>query len=131
MSDFYFFERAEVVVMHEMLIDAFGGMHGIRDVGLLDSALGQPQATFEGILLHRGVPAMAAAYFFHIIQNHPFVDGNKRTGAVAAIVFSRLKGFESVMSNADLYRLAIDVATSKCSKSGLIAIFARVLVPRS
>jgi death-on-curing protein len=109
MSEFYFFERTEVILIHQMLIDAFGGMHGIRDVGLLDSAF----------------------YFFHIIKNHPFIDGNKRTGSVVAIAFAHFNGFESIVSNADLYDLAVDVAKSTRSKQSVIAIFAQTLALRS
>lgn len=97
-------------------------MHGIRDLGLLDSALGQPRATFEGNLLHPDVPTMTAAYFYHIIQNHPFVDGNNRTGSVAALAFARRNGFEALLSNADLYRLAI---------ADTITVFSHVLVPHT
>jgi death on curing protein len=131
MSEFYFFERTEVILIHQMLIDAFGGMHGIRDFGLLDSALAQPRITFEGAFLHSNVPEMASAYFFHIIKNHPFIDGNKRTGSVVAIAFAHLNGFESMVSNADLYDLAVDVAKSTRSKQSVIAIFAQTLALRS
>jgi death-on-curing protein len=77
----------EVLEIHEQQIELYGGSHGVRDMNLLESALGVPQATFGGEYLHPTVGAMAAAYLFHITQNHPFFDGNKRTGANAAITF--------------------------------------------
>lgn len=129
MSGIRFIKRARALSVHQRLIETFGGIHGVRDVGLLDSALGQPQATFDGALLHPDVPAMASAYFFHLIQNHPFVDGNKRTGASIALIFAEMNGFEPIISNAELHRLAVDVATSKLSKDDVIALFSRVLMP--
>jgi len=69
------------------MIKTYGGSEGLRDAGLLHSAIAVPQASFGGNYLHAGLFEMAAAYLYHIVQNHPFVDGNKRTGAAAAIVF--------------------------------------------
>ena len=65
----------------------YGGLPGLRDEGLLESAVAQAVATFGGEYLHNDIFQMAAAYLFHIVQNHPFVDGNKRAGAAAAVVF--------------------------------------------
>lgn len=79
-----FLSLDEVVEIHGQQIDRYGGSPGIRDSGGLQSALATPQATFGGEYLHQSMPAMAAAYLFHIYQNHPFVDGNKRVGANAA-----------------------------------------------
>ena len=73
----------DVLYLHTNQIDLYGGDHGVRDINLLDSAIAQPQAAFGGNHLHAFPFEMAAAYMFHIVQNHPFVDGNKRTGAVA------------------------------------------------
>lgn len=77
----------EVLELHLEQIELFGGSAGARDLNLLESAVAQPSQQFGGEYLHEDVPAMAAAYLFHIVSNHPFIDGNKRTGTDAAIVF--------------------------------------------
>jgi death-on-curing protein len=81
-----------VLALHAEQIGVFGGMHGTRDRGLLESALAQPEATFEGEYLHLSLHEMAAAYLYHVVRNHPFLDGNKRTGYVAALVFLAVNG---------------------------------------
>ncbi|MDF0551888.1 Fic family protein [Kamptonema sp. UHCC 0994] len=68
-----------VLIIHARQIEKFGGSQGIRDEGLLESALAQPQSTFGGELLHPTIQDQAAAYFYHLAMNHPFIDGNKRT----------------------------------------------------
>ena len=85
-----FLTPAEVLQIHRDQIELYGGDPGIRDLGLLQSALAMPAAGFGGRFVHGDLYEMAAAYLFHIIQNHPFVDGNKRTGVVAALVFLAL-----------------------------------------
>jgi len=82
-----FLALADVLTLHEMQIEQYGGSVGIRDQGLLESAVGQPQASFGGEYVHHGLYEMAAAYAFHIAENQPFVDGNKRTALAAALVF--------------------------------------------
>jgi death-on-curing protein len=74
----------EVLEIHEQQIERYGGSAGLRDAAGLESAVAMPQATFGGEFLHTSIPAMAAAYLFHLCQNHPFIDGNKRAGANAA-----------------------------------------------
>ena len=74
-----FIEKQDVLSIHSKQINLYGGSLGIRDEGLLDSAIYQPQATFGGELLHPTIVEQAAAYLFHIANNHAFVDGNKRT----------------------------------------------------
>jgi len=82
-----FLELIEVLEIHQSRIDLYGGAHGLRDVGLLQSALAQPQAGFGGEPFHKDLYEMAAAYLFHLSQNHPFVDGNKRTALASCLVF--------------------------------------------
>lgn len=77
----------DVLALQDRLIDEFGGSRGVRDMGLLKSALGMPASGFGGQYLHETLPDMAAAYLYHLVMNHPFVDGNKRIGAAAARVF--------------------------------------------
>jgi death-on-curing protein len=76
-----------VIEIHDNLIDEYGGRKGILNEGLLRSALEMPKARFDGRDLHRTIFDKTAAYLFHLIQNHPFVDGNKRTASMTAMVF--------------------------------------------
>ena len=82
-----FLTPKDVLQIHEEQIDAYGGIHGLRDSGLLESAVATPQASFGGEFLHQDLFEMAAAYAFHISENQPFLDGNKRTALTTAIVF--------------------------------------------
>ena len=84
---------AEVLELHCRLIEQSGGMPGLRDLGLLESSLAQPHQSFGGVDLYPGLNAKAAALGFSLIQNHPFVDGNKRTGFVIGVLFLELNGF--------------------------------------
>lgn len=85
----------DVLQIHDEQLSAYGGATGIRDQALLESAVAMPQAFFGEAYLHKDLPHMAAAYAFHIAQNQPFLDGNKRTGLVAALVFLDLNGVTS------------------------------------
>jgi death-on-curing protein len=120
-----FLSLAEVLEMHKQQIDRYGGSSGTRDSGGLESALATPQATFGGEFLHRSIPAMAAAYLFHICQNHPFVDGNKRVGANAAITFLLMNDWEPDFEPDDLADLVLSVASGRTDKAALTAIFER------
>ena len=82
-----FLTLAEVLEIQRDQLYRYGGEAGVRDMGLLKSALAAPMASFGGRFLHQDIFEMAAAYLFHVVKNHPFIDGNKRTGAVAFIVF--------------------------------------------
>jgi death-on-curing protein len=82
-----FLELEEIITIHLDQLARYGGLAGIRDLGLLQSAIAMPTAMYARAYLHQTLLEMAAAYLFHIIQNHPFLDGNKHTGTVAALVF--------------------------------------------
>ena len=114
-----FLSLAEAVEIHRDQIERYGGQAGSRDLGLLQSALAMPGAGFGGKYLHSDLIEMAAAYLFHIVQNHPFVDGNKRTGTVAGIVFLSLNGIELEADETQLEQLVIDVAKGKAGKSAV------------
>ena len=92
MSDPIFLNLAEVVELHRRGIEQFGGPPEIRDLGLLESALAMPAAGFGGQYLHPDLATMAAAYLFHLVTNHAFIDGNKRIGAIAASTFLLMNG---------------------------------------
>ena len=114
-----FLSLAEILEIHHDQIERYGGTVGLRDLGLLQSALAMPAAAFGGQYLHGDLHDMAAAYLFHIVQNRPFLDGNKRTGAVAAIVFLFLNGFELTAEETEFERLVWDVARGSAGTNRL------------
>ncbi|MBZ8179493.1 type II toxin-antitoxin system death-on-curing family toxin [Oscillatoria salina] len=117
-----FVSRSLAITIHLEQIEIFGGTAGIRDEGLLVSALAQPRASFFGELLHPTIHEQAAAYLFHLAKNHPFVDGNKRTAFAVMVVFLGLNGYSLNLASGDAYNLVIQVATGAISKAEL-AIF--------
>jgi death on curing protein len=118
-----FLNLDQVLQIHRNLIETYGGVEGIRDVGLLHSAIAMPQASFEGAFLHRDPFEMAAAYLYHITQNHPFLDGNKRTGAAAAIIFLAINDIELEANEDGLVELALNVAQGKAGKEDIADFF--------
>jgi len=106
----------EIFAIHRDQIQRYGGSPGIRDLGALQSAVGMPAASFGGQYLHQDLFEMAAAYLFHIVGNHPFVDGNKRTGAVAAYIFLSLNDVTLKASGASFGRVVMRVAKGKADK---------------
>jgi death-on-curing protein len=107
----------EVVAIHRDQIERYGGSLGVRDWGLLKSAVAMPAATFGGQFLHADLCEIAAAYLFHLVQNHPFIDGNKRVGAVAADVFLLMNGMTLAAGEDEYAELVLAVARGECSKS--------------
>ena len=103
--------------MHALQLARYGGADGVRDRGLLESAIAQPQATFDAAFVHDGLFAMAGAYLFHIVQNHPFVDGNKRTGLLSTLVFLDLNGISIAHDSPGLYDLTLGVAEGRIAKT--------------
>ena len=114
---------SEVLLILEDQVRRYGGTYGVRDPALLSSALAMPSATFEGRYLHTSLFDQAAAHAFHICQNHPFRDGNKRTALASALVFLSLNGIELDDPKEDLYRLMMGVANGKKSKADIAAEF--------
>jgi len=119
-----FLSLAEVLAIHKDQITRYGGASGIRDIDLLKSALGMPPATYGGDFLHTDIFEMAAGYLFHLVKNHPFVDGNKRVGAVAALVFLDLNGFDFHAPEDDFAEMVLAVARGEINKSQ-VAVFIR------
>ncbi|SMC25043.1 death on curing protein [Desulfacinum hydrothermale DSM 13146] len=118
-----FLSLAEVLEIHRDQIERYGGRPGIRDLGLVQSALAMPAAGFGGRYLHGDLFEMAAAYLFHIVRNHPFVDGNKRTGAVAALVFLSLNGME-IEAGEDMFEQTVRaVSEGKMDNSSIAEFF--------
>ena len=118
-----FLSLDEILEIHEEQIERYGGAAGLRDPAGLESAVATPQATFGGEFLHTSIPAMAAAYLFHLCQNHAFIDGNKRVGANAAITFLLMNNWDATFSEEELVDLVLSVASSRLNKLGLIGIF--------
>ena len=109
----------DVLQIHDEQLAAYGGAAGIRDQGLLESAVAMPQASFGEAYLHEDLAHMASAYAFHIAQNQPFLDGNKRTGLVAALVFLDLNDVTVLDPEEKLFDAMISIAEQRMDKHGL------------
>ena len=122
MTDPVFLDIENVLLIHEEQLPRYGGSPGIRDRGLLESAVAMPRATAGGEFAHEDLFAMAAAYAFHIAQNQPFVDGNKRTGLLAAIVFLDLNGIALSDPEERLYDAMMAIAERRMDKTELTSV---------
>ncbi len=111
----------EVVRLHHMLLEQSGGASGLRDLGLLDSALAQPRATFDGRDLHATLIDKAAALCASLVHNHPFVDGNKRVGHAAMATFLILNGVDISASTDEQEQLILDVAAGRRRREDVAA----------
>lgn len=119
-----FLELDEAVEIHRDQIERYGGTSGIRDMGLLQSALAMPQAGSGGEYFHADLFEMAATYLFHIASNHAFIDGNKRVAMAAALTFLELNGLTvEVGSAAAIEKIVLAVASGKATKAAATAFF--------
>ncbi|HEX8521645.1 MAG TPA: type II toxin-antitoxin system death-on-curing family toxin [Tepidisphaeraceae bacterium] len=118
-----FLTLAEVIDLHRMGVEQFGGAAEARDMGLLQSALAMPSLQFSGEYLHGDLAAMAAAYLFHILKNHPFVDGNKRAGAMTARVFLLMNDVTFDPPEDEYGDLVLGVAAGEISKEQATEFF--------
>ncbi|MBC7075709.1 MAG: type II toxin-antitoxin system death-on-curing family toxin [Syntrophomonadaceae bacterium] len=119
MNKIRFITKKTVLYFHTKLIEEFGGINGIRDEGMLDSALAQAQIAIEGEYLHQDIFAMAAAYGFHLCRNHPFTDGNKRIALVVMDTFLYMNGQELLAAEKDAYITMLELAAGNISKEQL------------
>lgn len=119
----YFLSMEQILRLHASLIETYGGAAGIRDVGLLQSALAMPQASFGGQVLHPTVFDQASAYLYHLVQNHPFIDGNKRIGAAAALVFLAMNDIQIASDEDGLVALTLSVACGETGKTTIAQWF--------
>jgi death-on-curing protein len=103
----------QVLFIHSRLIQETGGAHGVRDLPMLLSAMGRPQATFEGKDLYPDVFSKAAALMDSLVRNHPFVDGNKRAAITSAVIYLYLNGYTLVVEPADMVRFTLACAQSQ------------------
>jgi death on curing protein len=113
----------DVLESHLNQIDTYGGSHGIRDIGLLESAIAQPEASFGGQYLHADIFEMAAAYIYHLVMNHPFVDGNKRAGLEAALIFLEINNENLSASDEELVDLVLKTTAGQIGKRGIAEFF--------
>lgn len=126
MTEPTFLTLAEVIDVHADQLQRYGGQPGMRDVGLLGSALAQPEASFGGEWLHPTLYDMAAAYAYHVCQNHPFADGNKRTALVCALVFLEMNGV-GILDPKGLFKDAmLAVASGHMGKAELAKLLRRL-----
>lgn len=123
MHSIEFLRLSDALEIHCNQIQLYGGTVELRDAGLLESALEQPKATYAGQFLHAFPFEMAAAYLFHIVSNHPFVDGNKRTGTVAALVFLDWNNITFNCRAGELADLTLEVAKGQRTKKEIAAFF--------
>jgi len=121
-----FLTLAEVLDIHNDQIRRYGGKDGARDLGLLESAISIPQTGFGGRLLHSSLFEMASAYAYHISENQPFVDGNKRTALASALIFLEMNGVFICDPKGQLYDAMIKVSTHKLGKKALAALLAEL-----
>ncbi|MDR3078247.1 MAG: type II toxin-antitoxin system death-on-curing family toxin [Planctomycetota bacterium] len=125
MSGPLFLAAAEVMSLHADQASRFGGESGVREPALLESALAAPASGLAGEYFHSNPFAMAAAYLFHLAKNHPFVDGNKRTGLAAALAFLELNGWRLDCDPDELADLVVAIAGGDGDKAGAEDFFRR------
>lgn len=105
--------KEQVILLHQRLIETTGGSTGIRDEGMLESALSNPFQSFEDVELYPSIQAKAAQLCFGIVKNHPMIDGNKRLGTHVMLVFMALNGYELLYTQQELSNTILDLAAGK------------------
>ena len=117
-------DASDIIRLHDIALELDGGAPGLRDIGLLESALAHPlMMIYYGNDEDQKLHNLAASYFFHVIKNHPFVDGNKRAGLFAALHFLNINNFDLDVEYDDLYQLGLDTASSKINKEEIASFF--------
>ena len=112
--------KRQILLLHEQLIAETGGSSGLRDEGMLDSALNAPFQSFSGEDVYPSLQQKAARLCFGLVKNHPFVDGNKRIGAHAMLVFLTLNGIELQHSQTELSDVILKLAAGKIESADLL-----------
>ena len=125
-----FVKFSAVIKIHQYQIQRFGGSDGLRSIELLKSAINMPAASFDGQFLYPTIPDMAASYLFHLVENHPFVDGNKRTGAMVAAYFLALNNYLFDATNEEYTELVLRVAAGEKTLRGISFFFHRHAHPK-
>jgi len=119
MNKIKFLNKETILFFHRNLVSQYGGSSGLRDEGLLESALSQVYVTMNGEYLHLDIIEMAAAYGFHLCKNHAFVDGNKRIALVAMDTFLQLNGWELIAGEKETYVIMLQLAAGELTKQEL------------
>lgn len=117
-KDIDFLSVDDVLLLHERQLARYGGAAGVRDARAIDAAVAMPRATFDGDQLHADLHEMAAAYAFHLCQDHPFLDGNKRTALLATLVFLDFNGVAVADPEGRLYEAMLGVAQAEWTRGG-------------
>jgi death-on-curing protein len=120
----------DVLEIQRSIVDQIGGIHGVRDLGSLESAVSQPTASFGGEDLYSGVVEKAATLGFGLVSNHPFLDGNKRTGYVATRIFLKLNGYDLAGRTDDKQDAILSIASGKMNRSQFAHWIREHLYPR-
>jgi death on curing protein len=105
----------QVLLIHDQMVKRFGGSHGIRDIGLVESAVARPRATFDGMDLYESIFEKAAALLQSLLKNHPFVDGNKRTALVSAAIFMKMNGYNLINQHEEEVEFGVNVDNKRLS----------------
>ena len=113
----------DVIAFHDDVIRKYGGLNGIRDKNLLESSVESPKSTMFGAFLYETVYDMAAAYLYHLVQNHPFLDGNKRTGAGIALTFLQINKIKLILKQDQYEELVLRVAQGECLQDEISEFF--------
>jgi death-on-curing protein len=113
MTDVHYLTIQQALFIHKRIIDETGGARGVRDIGALQSSIARPQATFGKMPLFPSILGKAAALLHGIILNHPFVDGNKRTGLTAAALFLQINGWKLDTSHEELESFVLEIAIGR------------------
>lgn len=120
----------QILFIHARIVDETGGVHGVRDVGLLQSAAARPKATFGGQELYPDIFSKAAALMESLARNHPFLDGNKRTAVTSTGLFLQINGLVLAAPQKTFERFALDMAVGKLATGEAIAWLKKHTVPR-
>ena len=122
-----FLTLEDVLALHEELIQRYGGTPGLRDAGLLEAVLAMPQAGFGSQYFHEFPPEMAAAYLFHLVRNHAFIDGNKRVALACAILFLKINHVSYSITEEEAAELTLGTASGSMEKGAVTAFFRKHL----
>jgi len=122
-----FLTLEDILALHEELIQRYGGTRGLRDAGLLEAALAMPQAGFGSQYFHEFPYEMAAAYLFHLVRNHAFIDGNKRIALACAILFLKINRVSYSITEEEAVELTLETASGNMDKGAVTAFFRKHL----
>jgi len=116
----YYLTLEQILVIHQDQIERYGGRHGLRDLSLLESAVFRPQSSFSEKDLYKTIFDKTAALMYSLILNHPFIDGNKRTGIVSGMVFLELNGFRLEVSTKELTKIAFKIESKELNLKNVV-----------